>query len=111
MLSVKAASRTIFWVFGITWPGIEPWSPWHLANTLPAVPIVLKTLNIRNELLKTYNLSVDRADTLNYIHFLLYDSYVSSWNEVTEVIELTLKKNPKKLILLELLGSENIVTH
>ena len=34
MLS-KEASSTIFKVFGITWPGIEPMSPWPVANALP----------------------------------------------------------------------------
>ena len=34
MLS-KVPSSTIFWVFGMTRPGIEPWSPGPLANTLP----------------------------------------------------------------------------
>ena len=29
-----AASSTIFWVFGMTRPGIEPRSPGPLANTL-----------------------------------------------------------------------------
>ena len=33
MLS-KAALSTIFWVFGMTWPGIEPWSPRPFMNTL-----------------------------------------------------------------------------
>ena len=32
MLS-KVASSTIYWVFGITWPGIEPRSPGLLVNT------------------------------------------------------------------------------
>ena len=30
----KAASSTIFWVFGMIWPGMEPWSPELLVNTL-----------------------------------------------------------------------------
>ena len=30
----KVASNTICWVFGMTQPGIEPRSPWPLANTL-----------------------------------------------------------------------------
>ena len=34
MLLSKAASSTIFWVFGITWPGIEPHSSRPLAKTL-----------------------------------------------------------------------------
>ena len=38
MLS-KAASNTIFWVFGMTRPGIEPRSPGSLVNTLPIRPM------------------------------------------------------------------------
>ena len=38
MLS-KEASSTIFWVFGMTRPGIEPRSPGPLANTLTARPV------------------------------------------------------------------------
>ena len=38
MLS-KEASSTIFWVFGMTRPGIEPRSPEPLANTLTARPM------------------------------------------------------------------------
>ena len=38
MLS-KAASSTIFWVFGMTRHGIEPWSPGPLANTLLIRPM------------------------------------------------------------------------
>ena len=37
MLS-KEASSTIFWVFGMTQPGIEPRSPGPLANTLTIMP-------------------------------------------------------------------------
>ena len=40
MLS-KEVSSTIFKVFGLTWPGIEPRSPRPLANTLLARPIYL----------------------------------------------------------------------
>ena len=39
MLS-KAASSTIFWVFSMTQPGIEPQSPGPLANTLLIRPMV-----------------------------------------------------------------------
>ena len=35
----KEVSITIFWVFGMTRPGIEPRSPWPLANTLLIKPI------------------------------------------------------------------------
>ena len=38
MLS-KEASSTIFWVFGMSRPGIEPRSPGPLANTLTARPM------------------------------------------------------------------------
>ena len=34
----KDVSSTIFKVFGMTWPGIEPKSPRPLANTLPTRP-------------------------------------------------------------------------
>ena len=34
----KGASSTIFKVFGMTWPGIEPRSPGPLANTLTIMP-------------------------------------------------------------------------
>ena len=37
----KAASSTIFWVFGMAQPGIEPRSPRPLANTLLIKPIYL----------------------------------------------------------------------
>ena len=39
MLSVKQVLSTIFWVFGITQPGIEPWSPGALAKTLLIRPM------------------------------------------------------------------------
>ena len=35
----KVASSTIFLVFGMTWPRIEPWCPWPLANTLTIMPM------------------------------------------------------------------------
>ena len=35
----KVESSTIFWVFGMTQPGIELWSPGQLANTLPFRPL------------------------------------------------------------------------
>ena len=38
MLS-KEPSSSIFWVFGMTQPGIEPWSPRVLANTLLIRPM------------------------------------------------------------------------
>ena len=36
----KVELSTIFWVFGMTQPGIEPWSPEPLANTLLIRPMV-----------------------------------------------------------------------
>ena len=38
----KEASSTIFWVFGMTWPGIEPRSPGPLANTLSCQCLVTR---------------------------------------------------------------------
>ena len=37
---LSKASSTIFWVFGMTWPGIEPWSSGPLANTLLIRPMI-----------------------------------------------------------------------
>ena len=37
----KKVSSSIFKVFGMTWPGIEPRSPRPLANTLPFRPIYI----------------------------------------------------------------------
>ena len=42
-VSSKAASSTIFWVFGMTLPGIEPQSPGPLANTLLIRPMAWST--------------------------------------------------------------------
>ena len=41
MLS-KAAPNTIFWVFGITRLGIEPWSPGQLVNISHILPVNIK---------------------------------------------------------------------
>ena len=50
LLSVKQGSIKyhFFWVFGMTWPGIEPRSPRPLANTLSTRPVV-KISNINME--------------------------------------------------------------
>ena len=48
MLS-KATSSTIFWVFGMTWPRIEPRSPGPLANTLLIRPMVRYSKQINLE--------------------------------------------------------------
>ena len=52
MLS-KEVSSTIFWVFGMTWPGSEPRSPGPLANTLTIVPVIFAIDG--SSLLKVFN--------------------------------------------------------
>ena len=47
MLS-KEASSTIFWVFSMTWSGIELWSPRPLANTLTIINAKSKDLMINH---------------------------------------------------------------
>ena len=42
----KDLSRTIFKVFGMTRPGIEPRSPGPLANTLPIGPVIRFRLDV-----------------------------------------------------------------
>ena len=64
MLS-KEASSTIFWVFGMTRPGIEPRSPGPLANTLLNWNFYL----IINFIHKTYcNETIVRIWDLNYFY-------------------------------------------
>ena len=41
-----------FWVFGMTWPGIEPWSPRPLTSTQPLCQWAYKTLIQRINLSK-----------------------------------------------------------
>ena len=49
-----ATSNTIFWVFGMTRPGIETWSPEPLANTLLIRPIArYSTYSL--DIVKQYN--------------------------------------------------------
>ena len=39
MLLSKEASSSIFWVFSMSWPGIEPWSPGPLVNSRAVMPM------------------------------------------------------------------------
>ena len=54
MLS-KVVSSTIFKVFGMTPPGIEPMSLGPLANTLPTIPKVYKRGKGSQEIVKGRN--------------------------------------------------------
>ena len=55
----KPVSGTIFWVFGITKPEIEPWSPGPLVNTLLIRPIS-ELLDITNKLISNFFLNIYR---------------------------------------------------
>ena len=68
MLS-KAASTTIFLVFGMTQPGIEPWSPRPLVNTLLNRPIACYTTTKKQ---KKYNSAANKAFIYIYIYIYIY---------------------------------------
>ena len=80
MLNVsKVASSTIFGVFGMTQPGIEPKSPWPLPNTLLIRPMAqykwLNTFSIcLNYNIKCLNINsspVNRTNALTIFPYLL----------------------------------------
>ena len=56
MLKVKQGS-IIFWVYGTTQPGIEPWSPGSLVNTLLIRPITWLFKVICRKYVKRFNWS------------------------------------------------------
>ena len=61
MLSAKKNIKYHFWVFGMTRPEIEPWSPGPLANTRLIRPMAglklyrVQILRIGQEYVKPYN--------------------------------------------------------
>ena len=64
----KEALSTIFKVFGMTWPGIEPRSPGPLANTLPIWQMSLKKLLFtiwRTSLNKRFSLKLLEGNRLH----------------------------------------------
>ena len=74
MLRVKKeASSTIFWVFGMTRPGIEPRSTGRLANTLTARPmsgiyyLVISFKKTSKDILVWYNWSDGKLYWLFYL--------------------------------------------
>ena len=56
---IKAASSTIFWVFGMTRRGIEPRSPGPLANTLTIMPMSIHFVWTR-----TFTVTINRLMNL-----------------------------------------------
>ena len=91
MLLSKEASSTIFRVFGMTRPGIEPWSPGSMANILPTRPMgryvrkleSLYSINNSNQkktnfninLLKSYSHKILSEININSIRYSLYKKY------------------------------------
>ena len=72
MLS-KATSSTIFWVFGMTRPGIEPWSPGSLANTL------LIRLMARLNQVHQWIIIYQNATSLDFFSFLKANREFRIW--------------------------------
>ena len=73
----KESSSTIFWVFGMTQPGIEPRSPGPLANTLTTMPMSgIKNMNIYIYIY-IYMMEKFSAYLSNiFIHANLYHHYI-----------------------------------
>ena len=75
----KVASSTIFWVFGMTWSGIEPQSPGQLTNTLLIRPME------NNSLLVTLFLNESELiclHTVKWSQVLLPNTYSFVWTQL-----------------------------
>ena len=66
----KEVSSTIFWVFGMIWPGIEPQSPRSLANTLPTRPMYHSIPNRRPDLVL-----INKKRNYHFIDFVIPEDY------------------------------------
>ena len=84
MLS-KAASNTIFWVFGMTWPGIEPSFPdhWQTLYSLGQWPSITNMNNLKKKHIHLYvhiykvcTESIQLVDINNKITYLGNDTFV-----------------------------------
>ena len=71
----KEASSTIFWVFGITRPGIEPRSPRPLARKLTILPMsgCVSGSNVNEKFLNSPQISRRRASSLDAIFCISVD--------------------------------------
>ena len=69
----KEVSSTIFKVFGMMWPGIEPRSPRPLANTLPTRPIKRSSNSLVTNSLLNYSLILKSLFSFKFL--LLYDRH------------------------------------
>ena len=68
MLS-KVASSTIFWVFGMTRPWIEPWSPRPLANTTQIVSIKFFLCKLSTFFVQYCTYTVHSLSKIFSVHF------------------------------------------
>ena len=93
MLS-KEASSTIFWVFGMTWPGIEPRSPGSLANTLTIMPM---SGGVEMPINKYTKLNQTKCfDLLYYIPRIFNDIFNNFLIDVTNEKKKGVKKKQKR---------------
>ena len=63
----KAASSTIFWVFGMTWPGIELQSLRPLVNTLLIKPMAWSKRNIHKNKYFLCRISTNLITTIRFL--------------------------------------------
>ena len=66
-----AASSTIFWVFGMTWPGIEPQSPGSLANTLLICYLTLIVIFAHSVMVSSIVMTIYCLHTVKWFQALL----------------------------------------
>ena len=90
-LIVLCSSSIIFWVFGMTWPGIEPWSPGPLANTLLIWPrlqqiSIYPYIFVFSELMNSFLYCFERS-TLKFWWFLLVTIYFINCDCIRKLTE------------------------
>ena len=67
----KVASSTIFWVFGMTWPGIEPQSSGPLADTLLIRPMARWFMYDTVYLIGQYHIYMTNNPTIIFLNKIL----------------------------------------
>ena len=87
MLSVKqGASSTIFWVFGLTWPGIEPLSSRPLVNILS-----IKWIGLQVNLFPEYFLKLFFPIIYIYIYIYISAKMTISYAMIRSKVHSTLR--------------------
>ena len=97
MLS-KAASSTIFWVFGMTRPGTEPRSPGPLVNTLLIRPMATRVkclLTLPNDIHINNSYEFWQIFSFIFLKFelLIFIAFHLSWHSVIWTVQIRNQDN------------------